>query len=237
MYSLTNSPSRESIEDYDANVDYQGCMELNQRIYKARTEARLTQDQLADAVGKTRGAVSQWESGEVRPRHSTLKAIANVTGKPLEWLESGVGKAAIGLLVVGEVAGGVWKEGSVEYIPKGAPVAPHPGYPAGAQRLYQIRGNSVNRIVQDGEYIHCVKVEDGAITPVSGDLVVVERSSHGLCEYTAKTLIIDGKKQILRPESTDPAWQEDIVIDADDGVDVKIIDVVIARWSPLRRAF
>jgi transcriptional regulator with XRE-family HTH domain len=237
MYSLTNSPSRESIEDYDANVDYQGRMELNARIHKARIDARMTQDQLADAVGKTRGAVSQWESGEVRPRHSTLKAIANATGKPLTWLESGIGKDATGLMVVGEVAGGVWLEGSVEYIPRGVPVAPHPDYAPEAQRLYQVRGTSINKRIADGEYAHCVNLKSGAITLLNGDLVIVCRSNHGLVEYTAKRYVVEDGKKILRPESDDPAWQEDIVIAGDGGIQIEIIDVVIAKWSPLRRGF
>lgn len=195
----------------------------------------MTQEELAAAVGKTRGAVSQWEAGDVRPRHSTLAAIAKVTGKPLIWLESGIAEEAVGLLVVGEVAGGVWKEGSVEYIPRGVPVAPHPEYPAEAQRLYQVRGNSVNKLISDGEYAHCVRL--GSIELLNGDLVIVRRSSHGLCEYTCKRYLVVNGKRILRPESNDPAWQEDIEINGDESVEIQITDVVIAKWSPLRRGF
>ncbi|UVV66546.1 S24 family peptidase [Brucella anthropi] len=65
-------------------------MELKDRILKAREEAGLTQQQLADATGKTRGAVAQWESGKTRPRHDVLLAIAASTGQDIAWLESGI---------------------------------------------------------------------------------------------------------------------------------------------------
>nr|WP_278377211.1 helix-turn-helix transcriptional regulator [Brucella anthropi] len=65
-------------------------MELKDRILKAREDAGLTQQQLADATGKTRGAVAQWESGKTRPRHDVLLAIASTTGQDIAWLESGI---------------------------------------------------------------------------------------------------------------------------------------------------
>jgi len=210
-------------------------MELRERILKARSDAKLTQDQLAEAVKKTRGAVSQWESGDVRPRHSTLIAIAKATGKDLRWLESGLQPDVIGMRVIGEVAAGLWKEGSVEFKPYGMPVAAHPGYPAEMQRLYKVTGDSVNKVVEDGAYVHCVSVVDGGIIPESGDLVIVCRHNHGLSEYTAKRLVISEGRKILRPESTDEQWQTDIEINGDEATTAVITDVIIAKWSPLKR--
>jgi SOS-response transcriptional repressor LexA len=137
--------------------------------------------------------------------------------------------------VIGEVAGGVWKEGSVEFKPYGLPVAPHPGYPAEAQRLYKVVGNSVNKIVEDGAYVHCVSVVDGGIQPANGDVVVVCRHEHGLSEYTAKRLIIEENRMILRPESYDDQWQADIVMNGNDDTTIVITDVAIAKWQPLKR--
>ena len=64
-------------------------MELHERIAQARQDAGLTQEQFAAATGKSRSAVTQWESGLVRPRQRIIKKIAEVTGKPLMWLEVG----------------------------------------------------------------------------------------------------------------------------------------------------
>lgn len=216
-------------------MDYDWPMDMNARIYRARKDAGLTQDELASAVGKTRGAVAQWESGDVRPRHATLVAIAKATGKPLMWLESGIGSEKIGLDVVGEVAAGTWLEGTVEFDAYTQAVAPHPDYPASSQRLYKVKGTSVNRIVGNGEYVHCVSLEDGGITLRTGDLVIVCRRQHGKCEYTAKRYIIENGHQILRPESDDAAWQDDVEINGDSDTEIVITDIVIAKWSPLRR--
>lgn len=235
MYSLTNAPSSETIEDCAVSLGYVWPMELNQRIFLAREEAGLTQQQLANAVGKTRGAVAQWEAGDVRPRHSTLVAIAKATGKDLVWLEAGVGSDQTGLLVVGEVAAGMWREGTVTFKPYGQPVAPHPDYPAHAQRLYRVSGTSLNKKVQDGEYLHTVDIHAGNLRAEDGDLVIVRRMEHGLTEYTAKTLVRSGDKWVLRPESTDPQWSEDIELSGHEETEISVTDIVIAKWSPLGR--
>ncbi len=65
-------------------------MELKDRIKTARKRKGLTQEELALAVEKTRGAVSQWEAGENRPRHDTLRLIAETLGVSLVWLQTGV---------------------------------------------------------------------------------------------------------------------------------------------------
>lgn len=210
-------------------------MEINQRIFKARTDAGLTQDELAQRTGKTRGAVAQWESGDVRPRHSTLALIAKATGKDLVWLESGVDAKSTGLLVVGEVSAGTWREAAAKYQPHGMPVTPDARYPAESQRLYRVSGNSVNRFVKDGEYVHCVDIHLAGLYPEHGDMVVVRKVEHGRTEFTAKSLIRDGTTWILRPESDDPDWQADIRVDGDLAAEVDVTDIIIAKWSPIGR--
>lgn len=210
-------------------------MELSERIIKARKDAGLTQADLAKVTGFSRQAVAQWESGVIRPRHKTLEKIAQVTGKPLDWLESNVGVGGAGLMVIGRVAAGVWKEGSVEFSKFALPVTPHPAYPAEAQHLWEIEGTSINRQAREGEYLHAVDVMDSGIRPEDGDLAIVRRTSHGLAEYTAKILSIRNGKFVLKPDSDDPQWQTEIEITGDDDSEVAIIAIVIAKWSPLGR--
>lgn len=235
MYSLTNHTSRQTNDDWQITAMYSWEMKLNERIHKARKDANLTQDALAALVDKTRGAVAQWESGEVRPRHSSLKAIAKATNTDLLWLESGVDEENFGLMVAGIVAAGTWKEGDTEYEPCSKPVAPHPSYPAHAQRLYQVSGNSLNKLVNNGEYIHAINIMDASISPQHGDLVVVRRLEHGLTEYTAKRLLIIDGERVLRPESTDPQWQTDLILNGNEDTEITITDIVIAKWSPITR--
>lgn len=64
--------------------------ELWQRLRQARRFADMTQQDLADKVGVSRGAVALWEAAE--PEHRTkpttehVVKIAAVTRVPLEWL-------------------------------------------------------------------------------------------------------------------------------------------------------
>lgn len=240
LYSLTNGTSSETIGDFVQIADYVPGMELNERILKARTDAKMTQQELADAVEKTRGAVAQWESGETKPRPKTLEDIAKATRTPLNWLLVGDAATAsnrsyAGLNVIGEVAAGTWLEGSVHYEQSSMPVAAHPDYPANGQRLYQVAGTSINRIAANGDYLHAVDIQAAGLHPESGDLVIVRRMRHGLAEYTAKTFVHEDGLFVLRPESNDPQWQEDIKLDGDDDTEIQITDIVIAKWSPIER--
>lgn len=67
--------------------------DLTARIVAARKAAKLTQTELAEAVGVTRGAVAQWESGETAPRRKLMARIAETTSVSLIWLECGVSSA------------------------------------------------------------------------------------------------------------------------------------------------
>lgn len=214
-------------------------MEIKDRIRQARKKADMSQTALAEYTGVTRAAVGLWESGATVPRRDVMEKIASATGETVQWLEHGIDEASHpkfrGLYAVGEVAGGLWKEGSAEFKPIGVPVAPHPDYPPQWQRLYIVRGNSVNKVVSDGEYVHCVDVGYSGISPQHGDLVVVRRMEHSMAEYTAKRLLQQEGHWFLRPESTDPNWQDDIEFDGDDSTSIEITDVVIAKWSPISR--
>ena len=53
---------------------------LGERIRKLRKKARLTQEQLAEAVDVHLNTVSRWENGELIPKTLKLKAIAAALG-------------------------------------------------------------------------------------------------------------------------------------------------------------
>ena len=67
---------------------------LAERIRRARIQARMSQQKLADAVGVHRAAVAQWERnfGHM-PTMRHLIDIAHATGVMLEWLGTGRGPA------------------------------------------------------------------------------------------------------------------------------------------------
>jgi len=52
-------------------------------LIAARTQAGLTQAQLADRMGTTQSAVARLESGRARPSTATLEKVAKATGTRL----------------------------------------------------------------------------------------------------------------------------------------------------------
>ena len=65
---------------------------LGQRIKAARLRCKLTQQQVADACGIDRAAVSQWESSDpakaTRPSMDNLRAFQKMAKAPWDWLQS-----------------------------------------------------------------------------------------------------------------------------------------------------
>ena len=59
------------------------AMELAELVYKTRTEAGLTQTQLADAMGTSQSAVAAWENGARVPGVEALERLARACGKHL----------------------------------------------------------------------------------------------------------------------------------------------------------
>lgn len=59
------------------------------RLRKARREAKLTQEQMASALGLEKvGRYSAWEADNANPRDiiTVAKRVAEVTGVPVDWL-------------------------------------------------------------------------------------------------------------------------------------------------------
>jgi|LauGreDrversion4_2_1035121.scaffolds.fasta_scaffold108690_3 ribosome-binding protein aMBF1 (putative translation factor) len=66
--------------DFDALAEE---FELAAALIKARTEAGLTQDQLAARMGTTQSVIARMEGGKSRPSTTTLQKLAAATGTRL----------------------------------------------------------------------------------------------------------------------------------------------------------
>lgn len=69
--------------------------EIGQRIRVTRQERRITQEELASAVGVSRSAVAQWETGRSGQITGNLARIAQVLGVGVEFLMQGAPGASI----------------------------------------------------------------------------------------------------------------------------------------------
>jgi len=56
------------------------------RLKAALNRAELQQKALAQKLGKTEGAITNWINGDHQPRLNDLAAISIVTGVPVDWL-------------------------------------------------------------------------------------------------------------------------------------------------------
>lgn len=61
-------------------------MQLNERIAQARKQAGLTQEQLGEALGVSRQAVSKWESGQANPDVNYIVEMCRLFGVSSDWL-------------------------------------------------------------------------------------------------------------------------------------------------------
>jgi transcriptional regulator with XRE-family HTH domain len=65
-------------------------MSINTRIRQARRDAGISQSRLAEMLGITRSACSQWESVQgTAPRRARLEQLAGLLGVSYEWLATG----------------------------------------------------------------------------------------------------------------------------------------------------
>ncbi len=67
---------------------------IGARIKEARRDRRWTQDQLAQAVGVSRSAVAQWETGRAGQITGNLTRIASQLDVGVEYLMHGIDKNA-----------------------------------------------------------------------------------------------------------------------------------------------
>lgn len=83
-------PARQIIEEWKQDPEYVAAYDaleeefaLASALIKARTQAKLTQEQLAEKMGTTQATIARLESGRQMPNTKTLQRIAEATGTKL----------------------------------------------------------------------------------------------------------------------------------------------------------
>ncbi|MET1411704.1 S24 family peptidase [Roseibium sp. HPY-6] len=144
-----------------------------------------------------------------------------------------------GVPVVGEVAAGLWMEAALFETENAeeSTISYDVRFPAQAQYVVKVRGESLNRIAANGDLLLCVDYLAAGIELKENDLVLVERSrDNGMTiERTAKRLVSLNGKSELMPESDDPRFQETIVYQEGDfdHTEVKIKAKIVMVFKPL----
>ena len=72
-----------------SDVDKTRALLIGSRIRQLREQKQYTQQELADKVGLTSGAIGQYETGRNLPRFKRLERLAAEFGVTTEWLMTG----------------------------------------------------------------------------------------------------------------------------------------------------
>ncbi|CTQ67197.1 LexA repressor [Roseibium alexandrii] len=140
--------------------------------------------------------------------------------------------------ILGEVAAGIWMEASLfeNENQENSHIPFDPRFPVEAQFILRVRGESMNLVAPNGDYILCVDYFKAMITPKVDDLVLVERSKDGgmTIERTAKELVRKNGRVELMPKSSDPRFQEPISYQEGDpeATEVQIRAKIIMSYRP-----
>ena len=159
--------------------------EMNDRLSELRSAAKLTQNAVAKAVGVSRAAVTQWESGLTKPKGEYIHALAKLygctTGYILHGEQTGgdnIVYADIGIRkipIINYVQAGCWTEsaecreldGSIKYITTDLDVG---------SRTFavEIQGDSMLPEFLEGDVV----MIDPDEPPHPGDFVVAKNGEH-----------------------------------------------------------
>jgi transcriptional regulator with XRE-family HTH domain len=211
------------------------------RIRECRERAGLTLEQLAERSGISISYLSRMESGSRNVTMKNLRTIASALGIAPERMISGeiaptIASEAVGQMPIkGEVRAGAWLEIDGEHEDMGAiPVLPDPRFARAPQYALRVVGTSMDRIVQSGQYVIVASWPELGLELRDGDLLVVRRERAMTYQVTLKRARKGEKGWELWPESTDPRWQEPVIMgDGGRDVTVSIIGRVVGRYEPL----
>lgn len=203
-------------------------MDTSTKIRKLRDGLGLTQGELADKLGVTYSAVSQWENGRATPRSKVLKQLSDLFGVPVSELlgeRQVVGTSAfvpmrtLGSVHMGEMGDEPNPDRMVE-VPR------HVLEEVNDPDAYVVRmhGACMNRRYPED----CDALISPRSEPTDGAGVIAEYNGETIC----RTYRRGASTVMLSPDSFDPSYR-DIVFTDHDSQTVELQGVV--RWFQASR--
>lgn len=215
---------------------------MGKEIKSLREAKGWTQTDLAKELGVTRNAVSLWEGDSNRPAlPKIMQMIRLFAVDKLGDINASADRNLLpvvneGLMpVYGYAAASTWQElDEVGQEPKDwLPITKDPAYGSSEQYAIEIRGNSMDLVIKDGQFAICIPAFGKG--PIDGDLVVARRTQGTLIERTVKRFReTTVGKGVLMPESTDKRY-EPVPIAGTDGITIEIEAFVIGSYTRLRK--
>lgn len=220
-------------------------MKKYERLRLARKQAAFSSSsEAARAIGVKVSTYASHENGTRDFDDDVASLYARRLRVPVEWLvfERGElkstppdGEKGSGLKIRGEVRAGAWLE--IEEEPheyETLPVQPDTRYSFVPQFALAVIGTSMNKVAPPGQYVIVASWPELGTELKDGDLVVVRRERAMTYEATLKRAKRNGENWELWPESTDPRYQEPVLLtDGSGEIEVRVIGKVIGRYEPL----
>ncbi len=185
-----------------------------------------TRTGLAKALARAPSMVTALlrEERELKVREVSIIARYLEVDPPHQAVKENVAEPAIGIVyITGEVAGGVWTEPGLDFVPIPTTVARDSRWPSDALYLLRVRGTSVNRQARDGDMVLCLDAFSAPRPFQSGDWVIAERERNGLIETTVKMVGYGpGGEWMLFPDSDDKQFQNPIPLNDDQHGSIRV---------------
>ena len=141
------------------------------------------------------------------------------------------------LPVVGLLQAGAWMERVDQEKAGTVPVTLDQRYAKRHQYALKVQGQSMNRLVQHGDYVHCVDWKEVAGELEHEMIIVIQRCWQGLIETTLKQVEIDENRDvILLSRSDEDQYRVPITVRngliLNDDCEVTIQALVVGRYQP-----
>lgn len=195
----------------------------------AMAEKGVSQSELARRIGAERVLINKILNSRRRVTADELIKISGALGvsPPLTLIKAPPQHRF--LKVIGEVAAGAWKE--VNYISDfdsyEIPIILDPKWPEEAVYGLEVKGESINKQARDGDVVCVLRAQYAPRPFAPGDWVVVERVRGETRETTVKQVRSNGRGWELWPDSTDPRYQDPIIMETDDTDSITVVGFVL----------
>lgn len=185
-------------------------MEMNERIRLKRKELKMTQSDLAKAVGVNRVTVTGWESGDYKPGGENLQMLSAALKCHPKWLVDGIEQADSNVTYIGAyepkgsypvlswVSAGNWCEAIEPYHKKSIDRWFETTVDCSDNSFWlYVKGDSMTAPAGLSIPEGMVILIDPEVEPVNGKLIVAKLENDN--EATFKKLVIDAGNKYLKP--------------------------------------
>lgn len=201
---------------------------IKDNIKRLREQSGLSQEELGVKIGKTRSAVSQYESGKIVPRMGVIEDLAvifqvqksDILGEQPKVVPGAIFPTASPRAtapLLGRVHAGSAQEPEVLEDEIELPHSVRTAHPNAY--FLQVEGDCMDRVYPEGCYI----LVDPDKEPSNGSIAAVMVDGH---DAVMRRLLRTSSTMVLAPESTNPK-HEDIVITSSDEHSVELIGTVV----------